>query len=149
LSLGPGVEELARTFYRHHSRRPQEFIGSNLEDGLQDVASRPYWSRIWIVQEISLAREQVIWVGKQSIRGHTLLEFLHYLKIEFGLTCSTIATVVDYEDTLHAHGGTLRDHILRYGALECSDSRDHVYALLGLKKLSREGNQHNLDQPRL
>lgn len=41
---------------------------------LYEVLTRPYWSRLWIVQEIRLAEKVTFWCGKVCLKRHDLLK---------------------------------------------------------------------------
>jgi hypothetical protein len=50
---------------RHKIDRPVE--NYPLLDGLRDIFDRPFWRRIWIVQEITLAQDAILMCGDKSI----------------------------------------------------------------------------------
>lgn len=97
---------------------------------------RSYWFRLWIVQEIVLARQVVFCVDRQRITKTCLVEFLditwlsndwnrEHIRRLLGMTRSPVSTVWSVSETLYSEGtvGTL---------LRCSDPRDLVYGLLGM-----------------
>jgi hypothetical protein len=58
------------SFYLSSSRSP--IIYKYIFDGLKDLLSRDYWRRIWIVQEVFLARDL------QILCGYKMLEWAHF-----------------------------------------------------------------------
>lgn len=74
------------------SRRRATEIGDNLlhmlktrkctvdVDGLAELFGRPYWRRIWTVQELTAAREVLVWCGQALIELHKLSAVQHALQ---------------------------------------------------------------------
>lgn len=63
LGLATGSEELAYML----GRRPSLLRIEDFHLALADVLNKPYWSRIWVVQEFVLAQKVDIWCGDLSI----------------------------------------------------------------------------------
>lgn len=117
---------------------------------LVELFDRPYWQRMWIIQEIMLARRVTLRYDDISIPWHSLTRFQDLLRP--GGTAFPLAKV---EEKFHWTVEKLRDsHALKLvrhrscrfhntmNKLEdwlesfqesiCTDPRDKVYALLGL-----------------
>ena len=110
----------------------------------------PYWHRLWTVQEFELARSVVLLAETKLISAPDLLSvcfdgddkraFYQDSRKERlqGLSVGQDgnSTKQDILDRLHRRGTlkskSLRDLILRFNRMECSDPRDTVYGLLGL-----------------
>jgi hypothetical protein len=108
--------------------------------------SRAWWNRIWIVQEIVLAKEALILCGTASMTWTQLEHSLHYTSIALN----------DIKTQLQDSGdhSLIRDRVRKIGRLtairrrkdnlnvvdvfdniggnECSDKRDKIYGLVGI-----------------
>ncbi|KAH7926181.1 HET-domain-containing protein, partial [Leucogyrophana mollusca] len=113
------------------------------------LLTRPWWRRVWIIQEISLARSARLLVGTHSIPWSSMYALLSELKHSWQWALHTktepdVATIIrlastsrsifDIAPSLAAHG-----HTADLGALlkithlfKSTDPRDKIYALLGL-----------------
>ncbi|RYO69113.1 hypothetical protein AA0116_g49 [Alternaria tenuissima] len=68
LGLPRGSEELAFMLARHPDLlRVEEF-----HTALADVLNKPYWSRVWVVQEFVLAQSVDIWCGDLQVDAATV-----------------------------------------------------------------------------
>ena len=110
-----------------------------------------YWGRMWIVQEIMLARKLVLMYDNQRLPWSNWTLF--HLKRPYSDLTDDILTlnhrerfedsngrlmVFEYFRFRKLHEGMLRerhkltDLLTKFGESECSDVRDRVFALLGL-----------------
>jgi hypothetical protein len=63
LGLATGTEDLAFML----ARRPNLFRIEDFHVALTDVLNKPYWGRVWVVQEFVLAQRVDIWCGDLSV----------------------------------------------------------------------------------
>lgn len=99
--------------------------------GICDLFGQPYWSRIWVIQEVLLARKADIILGDASISLHEFTaNFMRHLpeSIEsllplwiYSLGGSRFGDVDAFSNLLS-----------RTSACQASDERDMVFALFGL-----------------
>jgi hypothetical protein len=121
--------------------------------GFQDLLSRPWFRRAWIIQEVANARAAQVMCGAQSISTH-------FFAIAPGIF--TLATFL--ETRVHSHSQSildlmpgfsrksywwagrrdLRSLLLAFRGSEASDPRDVIYALLGI---SSDGRSANIPTP--
>ena len=121
------------------------------------LLDRPYWRRTWIIQEIVIADEVILYCGDSKINWCRFADF--YAQI-IDLTGSTnlkptrgmpyfhgrndhdnsrvdpINMLGESRDDWRGRGATadLSTAIRRFRRTECSDARDKVYALLSFAK---------------
>ncbi|KAK4151849.1 heterokaryon incompatibility protein-domain-containing protein [Chaetomidium leptoderma] len=100
----------------------KEIFTPGIMDGLLKVFRQPYWSRVWIIQELCLAKKARILAD-----GHWLswTDFKHFLlMLEH---CMNI---------FHHYGGqggpSLAQLLVQFRWSQASNPRDKVYSLLGL-----------------
>ncbi|KAK4960070.1 hypothetical protein LTR10_002961 [Elasticomyces elasticus] len=122
---------------------PHESLGytrSKFDPAIWSFHDRSYFTRLWIVQEILLAKTVFVLCGNDRIHWQ-LFEAVTRRKTTFNT--STIAQISDsFLDQifimrdefaeLQEHGSTLDQLLAGCATRGCSDPRDKVYALLGL-----------------
>jgi hypothetical protein len=152
--LGPGheqVERLASVIESHYnhcqclqdsSKRCGLQIDSGPVAAMQYLLQRPYWNRMWIIQEVTVSKSTIIMCGTTLLHLRTLSYFLG--SVYFGqftlpqgleleqdgpggkpfhimCICSMSRTHMDLAKALMFASSSI-----------ATDSRDEVYALLGL-----------------
>ncbi len=114
------------------------------------IVSRPWWTRIWIVQELCLARRARVIVGQSSIEWKAFAQAVnvasYYHPASLGLARSAFFILADlkddwdwerYSETKFASSTTessLLPLLARLRWNQATDARDKVYGLLGLAK---------------
>lgn len=108
-------------------------------DLLHDIVDRPYWNRIWIVQEIEVAKEVMLMCGPDMISFVDFRKVLHknapYTDSTYGESSNaTVIPTLDFlrDDYLKQTLTCLADAIMSTGNRCASDPRDQVYGLLDL-----------------
>ncbi|KAI1758480.1 heterokaryon incompatibility protein-domain-containing protein [Xylaria castorea] len=110
--------------------------------GLYDLLARPYWKRVWIIQEIAKARYVKIICGHLCFELEPLIAVTQHLKdLSQPDRCviDSIAWFRNIELSLNTGRGTrmsLLDALIASRYSQATDRRDKVYALRGL---SRDG----------
>ncbi|PMD35018.1 HET-domain-containing protein [Hyaloscypha variabilis F] len=117
---------------------------------LRVLFRKPYWSRVWIIQEIMLARRIRLKYGNRVITWEHLQEFKVWCKANGNLRLGTcfespsslipprVKTLINNKfewglgDTWKAPNHDLRHVLSIYNKSECEDIRDKVYGLQGL-----------------
>jgi hypothetical protein len=113
--------------------------------GLKGFFTRPYWSRLWILQEVLVARKVVVlWGG-----GYIDWDILEAVAKEDVERAEEDKDDYDFHVDMHKETPghkvidararferkglfTLEKIILDYGEKECSDVRDQIFGYLGL-----------------
>lgn len=119
-------------------------------NAIVNMCARPYWSRIWIFQEMACARDRYFLCGDCVVRGIdrpiALLLAWQVTHDEtgrnlFGPQC---LSMIDSVQTFRFHGdfpadapifirpGTLHELLLNLNILNTTEMRDKIYALLGV-----------------
>lgn len=110
------------------------------------LINRSYWKRLWIIQEVVLAKEVVFCIANQRITKQDLLDFFKNL-----LSCRQFTSYCDqdgYSSHIEALLSLTRRHdssiwfimAIIHGSdhdvkAECTDPRDRVFGLLGMVSL--------------
>jgi hypothetical protein len=115
---------------------PNEAYGNSI--GLRDFSNNPYWERLWIVQEIVLARSLTIFLRNSILEGPKFDVFCQKAKsfntIMHNCTLFDLIYKKRYEQVPDA--GKAQSLLLDacYATLfsKCEDPRDKIYGLQGL-----------------
>ena len=108
------------------------------------LCRRDYWRRMWIIQEVQLARKLFIHCGGRSASWNALKDTLDLANR--CLECKDLAkekVLLDVANSLAArletqrlkresHGSTLKELLHDCRESLCTDQRDMIYALVGL-----------------
>ncbi|KAH7406566.1 heterokaryon incompatibility protein-domain-containing protein, partial [Phaeosphaeria sp. MPI-PUGE-AT-0046c] len=136
---------------------PQQWgLVSAAKRDLEDYICRnPYWERAWIVQEIFLARNVLVWLDTTTIP----FEYLHWAVDYFYLSWKGLPftrfnlsnrDIPDPKNLISKfevakqmyHGASLPALLGRFSGMKCEHARDHVFSLLSL---CNEGHQFPVD----
>lgn len=109
--------------------------------GVRDLCSRPYWKRIWIVQEVGVARNIQIVCGKDQLSWNDFSQL--FLKISTSKAIAVAEAVQSIKSSLasrlqtqrtayQSHGCTLWRLLRDFADSLCAVPHDKVYGLLGL-----------------
>ena len=117
---------------------------------LVDIGSRPYWSRLWVVQEIFCARSTVVLHLNGHVPFQALLQFTRGLAHDFLQLTSDILPrwsaclrslpmlrlLINVAGARRVHKKSaplsLSHTLQKFGDRECREWRDRVYALINI-----------------
>jgi hypothetical protein len=115
------------------------------------LCNRSYWQRIWVVQEIRLARQITICCGERTIAGETFMLAGKTIQNAFNpkIPClmqqiseSLASKIMDYSQYQDLR---LKDWLITTRESKSSVPRDKVYALVNLGTDCRGSNSLKLD----
>ncbi|KAL6900526.1 HET domain-containing protein [Trichoderma evansii] len=111
--------------------------------GLQEIFKRPWFRRVWILQEVALARVGFIQCGTRSVstRFFGLLPVL--LNIKPDAHCQSVLDIMPSpwrKTSWWSKSPNLRTLLLNFGDSEATESRDLVYALRGISSDAAKKN---------
>ncbi|RMZ83442.1 hypothetical protein DV737_g1532, partial [Chaetothyriales sp. CBS 132003] len=119
---------------------------------LQRLCARDYWTRLWIIQEVLLAKELVLFCGERTLSwdafkyacaGPATVKGFPGMKTSdsvFGPVHSAKMAMSKSQFRELSHQRALqrprylRQLIEAYGGAQCMDIRDRIYGLLGLSR---------------
>ncbi|KAK6826000.1 hypothetical protein PG987_013494 [Apiospora arundinis] len=134
-----GFEDLASHFYGtgNSSFRYSEAALPDVCDweAIRTVYSLPWFTRLWVVQEIALARKAACYVGTSTIDAETLTLsarwMVHRRYIRY-LGGKEIEGIESASSMYKPAGRPLSNQLRRMHRQGCKDPRDRVYGLLGI-----------------
>ncbi|KAF7935350.1 uncharacterized protein EAE97_008257 [Botrytis byssoidea] len=115
------------------------------------LCQRPYWSRIWVLQEIHLAKSYKVHCGKESIGDsdfHDSITIFHYDKMKTENTTEYFHIIIKSAVSAHrlaknlpSHFHTLRRWIsaTSSGGFVSTNPHDMIYASLGVSSDWQDG----------
>ncbi|KAM3067208.1 hypothetical protein ACMFMF_009708 [Clarireedia jacksonii] len=125
---------------------------------LKELFARSYWRRIWVVQEITVAKDVLVICGSHSVSLQILIEAQKVMSSEQGQRALALQPLEDNiwsqiiwngPSSIHAsRAGFLEKKLSLYEAVQyhyqkgASDPRDKLFALMGL---SNDASRHTLE----
>lgn len=101
------------------------------------VCDNPYWRRLWIIQEIGLARKLVVHISHQSIEWEDFIVELELQASAPGFDSKhpgplLIQKLHHKRQNRHGNWNRLETLLEDFQDAECAEVRDKIYGLLGL-----------------
>ncbi|RYP57205.1 hypothetical protein DL769_009630 [Monosporascus sp. CRB-8-3] len=162
------IHQLRDIGARFQKLKQSPIYGLRIPSFLQDIAAkpgpelrsvwhlfrgRPYWRRVWVIQEAVLARHATVWCGRYSIDWNILLQALRALHLAQSLRraeaaeTAALLIIADVNQDI-AHFRVCAEKFQESGGqgmglmemlwwtlkaeIQATDPRDRVYGLLGL-----------------
>ncbi|EME38890.1 hypothetical protein DOTSEDRAFT_75560 [Dothistroma septosporum NZE10] len=146
--LGPsyGESDVAMNAMRKMPSRSQmPNVWRRSAAGIRRLCHRPYWTRLWVLQELALAKSYTLYCGTKRVPGKLFAEFLDNMKATLmPASFDQSGLAFDAEICLRspawsmlkqintAQRDSLYTQVCQASGLQCRDQRDRVYALLGI-----------------
>lgn len=129
-----GFQHSPSTFqWRETGVRAVEHEDWYLADNVLDIAARPNWSRMWIVQEMILAKEVQLLVSDALF---SFTELASYVGKVHDTRAQELELLISHTRARSFENAELLkplwDVLLAFGACQCQDPRDKVFAILSL-----------------
>jgi hypothetical protein len=97
------------------------------------LCSRPYWTRLWIVQEVVLAQNLLIFCGTREVPVKGLTKLVHNSWFVTQGPINTRRTLgFLFADGKHNHFDSLVNAVTAFQNNQCQEPRDKVYGVRGL-----------------
>jgi ankyrin repeat protein len=132
--------------WRSLSQR-RKIWASHVGSGIREFCQRPYWKRLWVYQELKLARKIQLMCGTRTIVWDQFRLFLTLAETDLSAKMPRLSSLLQHSvdspamkmvklnsKSVHTHLWSL---IQATQHLRCADIRDKAYALLGV---STEGH---------
>lgn len=117
----------------------------NNRHSVENLLHRPYWSRLWIVQEFVLAQSLLLVCGSYAIPSTALTDLIYISELPGWLFEPSVITIPRSVSRLFTTRNERKAGVTfslpeiqmisllrEFSAMECENSRDKVYGLLGL-----------------
>jgi ankyrin repeat protein len=104
-------------------------------EGLEDLLRRPWFRRVWIIQEVANARSAKVMCGNKSVSARIFTVAPTLLGITPDSHCQAILDIMPGPSRKYSwwsRSRDLRTLLLKFKQSEASDPKDSIYALLGI-----------------
>ena len=145
LSLARNVASAANQWEKAGALMAEDLVKAGLPDweapdwkALEKIYWRTWFCRVWVIQEITMAKEAVVRCGAQCIPWWTLTSAACFIIDRniaslAGIDPRRVKTMLIYRWRLQNGNGMRLPELLYMGRESyCTDPRDKIYALLGL-----------------
>ena len=104
---------------------------------LKSLLDRPWFRRIWVLQEIASARAALVVCGRQSVSARTFAQFPSLLNVHPDPRCQAVLDIMpgfSRKESWWNQNRNLHTLLVKFRQSEATDPRDIVYALLGISQ---------------
>lgn len=104
---------------------------------IEEFLSRPYWQRIWIIQEVRFARKHLVMYGRTAITASKLNQFITSIKYRGSRKVWLTSLPYQYAWAVlnppsNVAEFSLSNVVRTYQTSLCTDLRDRVYGVMSL-----------------
>ncbi|KAF5571070.1 heterokaryon incompatibility protein [Fusarium phyllophilum] len=111
------------------------FCRDKLLDGLNSFMQKPWFSRVWILQEVANAKTTIVTCNLGDIPGWIFALLPHAMNVEVTEQCQAVLDIMPHPSTPSAtrkETRNLSNLLWKFRGCKATDPRDRVYALLGM-----------------
>ncbi|KAF5704837.1 heterokaryon incompatibility protein [Fusarium mundagurra] len=111
------------------------FCRDNLVDGLKSFMKKPWFSRVWILQEVANAKKTVVECNLGEVPGWIFALLPHAMDVEVTEQCQAVLDIMPHPSTpstSRKENTNLSNLLWKFRGCKATDPRDRVYALLGM-----------------
>ncbi|KAH6999520.1 ankyrin repeat-containing domain protein [Ilyonectria destructans] len=119
----------------HHTE-----IDAHVADAFQELLQKPWFLRVWVIQEVASARAASIMCGSKTISTRTFTQIPPLLEIKPNAHTQALLDVMPgylRKSTWWSHHQDLATLLQRFHHSKAGDPRDKIYALLGISSDAR------------
>lgn len=116
-------------------KRQQPEIEQRQSAALKSLLKRPWFKRVWILQEVANAKRATICCGRKSISAHSFALAPSLLKVQLEAHCQAVLDIFPGHSRDNSWWNAHRDLytlLRKFSDSHASDPRDKIFALLGI-----------------
>ncbi|KAF1995071.1 HET-domain-containing protein, partial [Amniculicola lignicola CBS 123094] len=129
--------------------RERDVLGDHpVRAGLEQLLGRPWFRRIWILQEIGSARMAQIYCGKKHVSARIFAQFPALLCYIPDAHCQAVLDIMpgfSREESWWSKNQDLHTLLRQFRNSQATEERDMIYALLGISEEATEKNTIEVD----
>ncbi|KAF5877904.1 putative ankyrin repeat and sam domain containing protein 6 protein [Botrytis fragariae] len=122
---------------------------TNLREQMRLILERPWFRRIWILQEVANARRATtVHCGNRFISATIFSQFPALIALNPAAHCQSVLDImpgISRQESWWAQGQKLHTLLVKFRRSEATDDRDKIYALLGM---SSDAHRSNILDPK-
>ncbi|CVL02646.1 related to heterokaryon incompatibility protein [Fusarium mangiferae] len=106
-----------------------------LVDGLKSFMQKPWFSRVWILQEVANAKRTIVTCNLGEVPGWIFALLPHAMDVEVDEQCKAVLDIMPHPSTpstSRKETRNLSSLLWKFRGCKATDPRDRVYALLGM-----------------
>jgi len=135
-----GSDEAMEALSRPVESRPHSSSGTSATKAIEALFNRPYWTRLWVFQELKSAKKLTVMCGNALLKWKLLETYVHRLYMDHQAEALSDSPAAQMILLRTRSMGTSIWHLLEATQhLCCTDPRDRVYALLSVATTGHEG----------
>ncbi|KAH8762780.1 ankyrin repeat-containing domain protein [Hyaloscypha finlandica] len=108
---------------------------NGLREGMESMLRRPWFRRIWILQEIANARVAIVLCGNKSISARIFAQVPSLIGLQPQPHCQAVLDIMpglSRKESWWGQSRNLQTLLVKFRESEATDERDIIYALLGI-----------------
>ncbi len=112
-------------------------------EGMKQMLRRPWFQRIWILQEIANARVAIIHCGKKSVSARTFAQVPSIIGLKPEPHAQAVLDIMpglSRKESWWGQKRNLHTLLVKFRESKATDERDIIYALLGISSDARQSN---------
>ncbi|PMD65933.1 HET-domain-containing protein, partial [Hyaloscypha bicolor E] len=123
--------------WMHLQSRPEDanfHEYAKLHKGMELILKRPWFQRIWILQEIANARTATIYCGRKSVSARTFAQMPSIIGLQPEPHSQAVLEIMPglRKESWWGQDRNLQTLLRKFRGSKATDKRDIVYALLGI-----------------
>lgn len=122
-----------------------EAVHDRQRQGLEELIQRPWFKRVWILQEVANAKRAVVCAGNRMVGSRIFVLAPMLIDVDPDSHCQAVLDIMPGPSRNSSWWSQKRDLYMllqRFSYSQASDPRDMIYALLGIS--SDEADAYNL-----
>ncbi|KAH8650619.1 ankyrin repeat-containing domain protein [Tricladium varicosporioides] len=122
---------LARIALQHKTKKAQAL----LDRGMTSVLKRPWFRRIWILQEVANARVAIVQCGNKFVSSRIFAQLPSLIGLKVHPHSQAVLDIMpgfSRKESWWAETRTLQTLLMKFRESEATDKRDIIYALLNI-----------------
>ncbi|KAH6718248.1 heterokaryon incompatibility protein-domain-containing protein [Leptodontidium sp. MPI-SDFR-AT-0119] len=134
MATDQAMDYLTQIEERGISQIPPRGVDDLMLEGFQDILSRPWFQRSWIIQDAFYVRAAVVHCGSKAVSSKTFIRAPGLLPDEIDPLSQQFLNLMpgSRRDDQPASKIQLHDLLHRFRHAQATDPRDKIYALLGM-----------------
>jgi len=107
---------------------------TTVQDGMRSLLDRPWFTRVWILQEAANARSGFVCCGSKSVSSRVFTLGPGLMGVQPTAQCQAVLSIMPgpWRSAHQQHGRSLYNLLCAFAESQASDPRDLIYALLGI-----------------
>lgn len=105
------------------------------QDTFSELMARPWFRRVWILQEVATGRKATVMCGRSSVSTRVFAMVPAIVEFSIQEHCQAVLDIMPGHSRRLSWWGERQDLqtlLLKFAASEATDERDKIYALLGI-----------------